>query len=85
MSKILADYNCLKWRCGRCESWNKMESAKCKKCGMLAQQFADAFRVEDVLSATESNFYKFTAPALLHELRAIRQLLEKLVDNDQDD
>lgn len=69
----------LKWQCGRCSHWNKIENGKCAQCGALSQQFATAFRLHNVLTAEESNFYKGTAPQILREIRAIRVLLDDIL------
>ena len=69
----------MKWQCGRCNHWNKIENGKCASCGALSQQFATAFRLYNVLTAEESNFYKGTAPQILREIRMIRVLLDNIV------
>ncbi len=67
-----------KWQCGRCNHWNKIENGKCAQCGALSQQFATAFRLHNVLTAEELNFYKTTAPQILREVREVRVLLERM-------
>ena len=68
-----------KWRCSRCQNWNNIERGVCSQCKAPAQQIADAFRVENKLTAAEENFYQGTARYILAELKTIRQLLQELV------
>lgn len=74
----------MKWQCGRCSHWNNIENGKCASCGALSQQFATAFRLHNVLTAEESNFYKGTAPQILREIRAIRVLLDSIINTKEE-
>ena len=65
-----------KWQCGRCQHWNIVEHGTCSACGAIAVQYACCFQLHNKLTAEEENFYKLTAPAILQELRTIKQLLE---------
>lgn len=67
----------IKWLCGRCDTWNQIESGTCARCGAIAQQYASCFQLKNKLSAEEENFYKITAPAILEELRQIKYLLKR--------
>ncbi len=67
------------WFCGRCQTWNDVKDGTCKTCGSMLQDVARAFRLENVLTAEEVNFYTVTGPAILSQLMAIRELLERMV------
>lgn len=73
------------WKCGRCETWNKIEDEKCKKCGADFEQWHTAVRYHNALTPEEERFYHGTAVQMLRELRTIRNLLERLVGGSDDD
>jgi hypothetical protein len=64
------------WCCGRCATWNPIERGTCSSCGSMLQDVAKAFRLQNVLTDEERNYYEVTAPMILTELRWIRELLE---------
>ena len=65
----------IKWQCGRCDTWNPIEKGTCSKCNAIAQQYAACFQLQNKLTVEEENFYKITAPAILEELRQIKNIL----------
>lgn len=80
MSRMVTNLTPLKWRCSRCKTWNDIEQGVCSQCKALNVEAADAFRVEDVLTNQEKNFYHHTAPAILRELREVKTLLGEIND-----
>lgn len=83
-AEIFRFLSAFKWRCSRCQHWNDIEKGTCAKCRGPAQQFADAFRIHNKLTAEEENFYKGTAPSILIEVRAVRELLEQILREVED-
>lgn len=67
--------NAVEWQCTNCETWNAIEKGICGKCGYPSAQFAGAFQLKNQLTIEEVNFYTITAPAILSELRQIKELL----------
>lgn len=65
------------WECGRCGTWNEIRNGVCSSCNGVLQSVAKAFRLHNVLTEEEKNFYTATAPAILSELRMIRMALER--------
>jgi len=55
-----------------------MEKGLCTKCKAPQLTSAEAFRVHNVLTAEELNFFTGTSIYILRELKAVRQLLEEL-------
>lgn len=84
MSNAVTNLTAVKWRCGRCGKWNNMDKGLCGQCKAPQSPTADAFRLHNVLTNEEENFYHGTAPYILQELKAIRQLMESLVQEIQE-
>lgn len=65
------------WECGRCGHWNPIRAGVCEQCQGVLQNVARAFRLHNVLTTEEKEFYTTTAPAILSELRQIKSILIK--------
>ena len=70
---VFKNPDAFKWKCGRCTHWNDITDGLCKICKAPAATFVDAFRLRNVLTSEEMNFYKGTAPSLLREMIKFRQ------------
>jgi predicted ATP-dependent serine protease len=68
--------NAFKWKCGRCSHWNPIDRGACASCGAYAAQFADQFRLHNVLTPEESHFYGGTAKEILRTLKRIEHKLD---------
>lgn len=68
--------NAFKWKCGRCSHWNSIEKGLCASCKAPAVQFADQFRLHNVLTPEESHFYGGTAKEILRTLKRIEHKLD---------
>lgn len=80
--KLARNPDIAKWECGRCGTWNNIADGMCESCNAPAAVFARSFRLADTLSKEERLYYNTTVPEILRELKSIRRLLERRVQND---
>lgn len=66
-----------RWQCGHCNEWNPVEAGVCEHCKAFRMDAAKAWVLNNVLTPQERDFYEVTAPAILRELRGIRDVLER--------
>lgn len=69
--------NEIKWRCGACKKWNKIERDKCGSCKTPIDD-ADAYKMVNELSRSEEYFYKHSVPKLLMEIGEIKAHLGEI-------
>jgi hypothetical protein len=67
-----------RWHCANCGKWNAIERGLCS-CGAAQVNAADAFKLNNTLTTEEDCFYKMQVPEILCELRNIRLLLAKML------
>jgi hypothetical protein len=67
------------WTC-HCGATNTMKNGVCKKCKSPLPGAATSFRLRNMLTPDEENFYKSQVPVLIGEFRLTNQLLKELID-----